>query len=43
MCADPAVFQFMQKMVKELPFFVRPLVGNPCEKDLVAAAQRWLP
>jgi hypothetical protein len=43
MCADPAVFDFMQKMVKELPFFVRPLVGNPCEKDLVAAAQKWLP
>lgn len=43
MCADSAVFAFMQKMVKELPFFVRPLVGNPCEKDLVAAAQKWLP
>lgn len=43
LCADPAVFDFMQKMVKQLPFFVRPLVGNPCEKDLVAAAQKWLP
>jgi hypothetical protein len=43
MCADPAVFDFMQKMVKELPFFVRPLVGNPCEHDLVKAAQKWLP
>lgn len=43
MCADPAVFSFMQKMVKELPFFVRPLVGNPCTQDLVQAAQKYLP
>lgn len=43
MCADPAVWSFMQKMVKELPFFVRPLVGDPCTKDLVMAAHRYLP
>lgn len=29
LCGDQAVHSFMQKMVKELPFFVRPLVGDP--------------
>lgn len=43
MCADPAIYSFMQKMVKELPFFVRPLVGDPCTQDLVKAAQKYLP
>jgi len=43
MCADPAVKRFMGLMVKELPFFVRPLVGDPCTKDLVAAADKYLP
>lgn len=42
MCADPATYDFMQKMVKELPFYVRPLVGDPCKQDLVAAANKWL-
>lgn len=42
MCADPAIYDFMQKMVKELPFYVRPFVGDPCKQDLVAAANRWL-
>ena len=41
-CGDPAVFDFMQKMVKELPFFVRPLVGDPCKHDLVRVAQKYL-
>jgi hypothetical protein len=43
MCADRAVFDFMQMMVKELPFFVRPLVGDPCKHDLVKAAQKYMP
>ncbi len=42
MCADPAVKNFMGLMVKELPFFVRPLVGDPCKQDLVAAAEKYL-
>lgn len=43
LCAEPAIFQFMQRMVKQLLFFVRPLVGDPCQQDLSKAAQRWLP
>lgn len=43
MCADPAIYSFMQKMVKELPFFVRPLVGDPCTQNLVKAAEKYLP
>ena len=42
MCADPVVRDFMDKMVKELPFFVRPLVGDPCRHDLVKAAQKYM-
>ncbi len=42
MCADRAVKNFMGLMVKELPFFVRPLVGDPCKQDLVAAAEKYL-
>jgi hypothetical protein len=43
MCADKGTKEFMALMVKELPFFVRPLVGDPCKHDLVEAANRWLP
>lgn len=43
MCADSGTKQFMALMVKELPFFVRPMVGDPCKQDLVAAANKWLP
>ncbi len=43
MCADRGTKEFMALMVKELPFFVRPLVGDPCKHDLVAAANKWLP
>jgi hypothetical protein len=43
MCADRGTKEFMELMVKELPFFVRPLVGDPCKHDLVAAANKWLP
>jgi hypothetical protein len=42
MCQDAAVMSFMKQMVRELPFYVRPLVGDPCNADLVAAANRWL-
>lgn len=42
MCQDPAIARFMGLMVKELPFFVRPLVGDPCKQDLVAAADKYL-
>jgi hypothetical protein len=43
MCADKGTKEFMALMVKELPFFIRPLVGDPCKHDLVAAANKWLP
>lgn len=43
MCAEAGTKRFMDAMVKELPFFVRPLVGDPCTQDLVAAAEKWLP
>jgi hypothetical protein len=43
MCADASTRKFMALMVKELPFFVRPMVGDPCSHDLVAAANKWLP
>ncbi len=42
MCAEPAVYAFMQKMVEELPFFVRPIVGDPCTHDLVAVANKYM-
>lgn len=42
MCADPAIKDFMHLMVDELAFYIRPLVGDPCTKDLVAAAAKWL-
>lgn len=42
MCGEPGVRHFMDLMVKELPFFVRPMVGDPCSHDLVAAADKWL-
>ena len=43
MCADAQIKKYMGLMVKELPFFVRPMVGDPCSHDLVAAANKWLP
>ncbi|HEX2150089.1 MAG TPA: hypothetical protein VHI31_07970 [Actinomycetota bacterium] len=43
MCADAGTKKFMALMVKELPFFVRPMVGDPCKHDLVEAANKWLP
>lgn len=43
MCADAQTGKYMTLMVKELPFFVRPMVGDPCSHDLVAAANKWLP
>jgi hypothetical protein len=43
MCADAQIKKYMALMVKELPFFVRPMVGDPCSHDLVAAANKWLP
>lgn len=43
MCADSTTKKFMALMVKELPFFVRPMVGDPCKHDLVEAANKWLP
>jgi hypothetical protein len=43
MCADAQTKKYMTLMVKELPFFVRPMVGDPCSHDLVAAANKWLP
>ena len=42
MCAEPGVYAYMQKMVQQLPFFVRPLVGDPCTQDLVAVANKYM-
>ena len=36
MCGDPAVVRVMNQMVSQLPFFIKPMVGDPCSTDLVA-------
>jgi hypothetical protein len=43
MCQDPGEVKFFGEMVHKLPFFIRPLVGDPCKADLVAAANKWMP
>lgn len=35
LCADPAVVKVMNAMVNRMPFFLKPMVGNPCQADLV--------
>ncbi len=35
LCADPEAVRALNTMVSRLPFFVRPMVGDPCQADLV--------
>ena len=34
LCADPAASQTIHSMIGQLPFYVKPLVGNPCTANL---------
>jgi len=36
LCMDPAVFKVLNRMVGQLPFFIRFLVGDPCKANLVS-------
>lgn len=40
MCDDPAVVRVMNQMVSQLPFFIKPMVGDPCSTDLVAVLNK---
>lgn len=35
LCGDPAVVKVMNAMVNRMPFFLKPMVGDPCRADLV--------
>jgi hypothetical protein len=35
LCLDPAVVKLLNQMVGQLPFFIRPLVHDPCKANLV--------
>jgi hypothetical protein len=35
LCLDPAVVKLLNQMVGQLPFFIRPLVHDPCKTNLV--------
>ena len=39
-CTDPAAVKFLNTMVNRLPFFIKPMVGNPCKADLVAVLNK---
>jgi hypothetical protein len=39
-CTDPAAVKFLNTMVSRLPFFIKPMVGNPCTADLVAVLNK---
>lgn len=39
-CTDPAAVKFLNTMVGRLPFFLKPMVGNPCTADLVAVLNK---
>lgn len=46
LCDDPAVVKVMNQMVSQLPFFIKPMIGNPCTADLVSVlnkAGRFVP
>jgi hypothetical protein len=46
LCGDPAVVRVMNQMVSQLPFFIKPMIGNPCTADLVSVlnkAGRFVP
>ena len=40
LCGDPAVVRVMNQMVSELPFFIKPMVGDPCSADLVSVLNK---
>ncbi|MGQ0679553.1 MAG: hypothetical protein ACT4OM_07850 [Actinomycetota bacterium] len=39
-CADATAARFLQTMVNRLPFFIKPMIGNPCTADIVAVLNR---
>jgi hypothetical protein len=39
-CTDAAAVKFLNTMVNRLPFFIKPMVGNPCTADLVAVLNK---
>lgn len=40
LCDDPAVVKVMNQMVSQLPFFIKPMIGNPCTADLVSVLNK---
>jgi hypothetical protein len=40
LCDDPAVVRVMNQMVAQLPFFIKPMIGNPCTADLVSVLNK---
>lgn len=40
LCDDPAVVRVLNQMVSQLPFFIKPMIGNPCTADLVSVLNR---
>jgi len=40
LCDDPAVVRVLNQMVSQLPFFIRPMIGNPCTADLVSVLNK---
>jgi hypothetical protein len=40
LCTDPAVVRVMNQMVSRLPFFIKPMVGDPCSADLVSVLNK---
>lgn len=40
LCTDPAVVRVLNQMVSQLPFFIKPMVGNPCTADLVSVLNK---
>jgi hypothetical protein len=40
LCGDPAVVKVMNQMVSQLPFFIKPMIGNPCTADLVSVLNK---
>lgn len=39
-CTDPAAVTFLNTMVNRLPFYIKPMVGNPCTADLVSVLNK---
>lgn len=39
-CTNAAAVKFLNTMVNRLPFFIKPMVGNPCTADLVAVLNK---